>query len=436
MPAVIALFALMVGSSILLIGNGLQGLLIPVRADIEGFATSEIGLIAAAYSAGFIVGCVFNPRIIRRVGHIRSFAVFAAIGAAVILCHSLMLNPTIWFVLRLVSGICFSGLLTVIESWLNEQTTRETRGQVFGIYLFVNLSSVTAGMLILILGDAAKFDLFAVTAIAILLALVPVCLTTSKVPGPIADAQLRPIRLLKLSPVGVIACFVVGLANGSFAGLAPVFAGKIGMSTTAIAFFTAAAVVGGAFGQYPIGRISDYFDRRWVMIATCVGALVFEIAIVAVSLGWVAGDLDMLDQQVLLIFLSGLLGFFIFPIYGLAVAHTNDFAGDTSFVEVSSELLLTWGIGASIGPIVGSVAMSSFGPAGLFAWLAIGHIGLALFAVYRMAQREAPTGDDKGNFAPTLGQRVTPTSYGLHPQSEWVDDSPDFAVEAREADGG
>lgn len=433
MPAIVSLIALLLGSSIVLIGNGLQGLLIPVRADIEGFATSEIGLIASAYSTGFIVGCVVNPRIIRRVGHIRSFSIFAAIAGAVILCHALFLHSGVWFALRLISGVCFSGLFTVIESWLNERASPENRGQIFGLYLLVNLSSITVGMLLLTVGDAAGFELFAVTAIAVLLALVPVCLTTTKAPAPVADVKLRLARLFRLSPVGVFGCFGVGMANGAFVGLAPIFGSSVGMDATGIAFLGAAAVIGGAIGQYPIGRISDRMDRRRVVVATCVLAIVVEVLFGLIALGWFGQAWDPANLHLTLIALSGLLGVFIFPLYGLSVAHTNDFAGDTSFVEVSSGLLLTWGIGATIGPIAGSLLMSSVGPPGLFGWLAISHFSLAIFAIYRMAQRDAPSDEDKGTYAPTLGQRVTPTAYGLHPEADGLDD-PEAPEDSEELD--
>ncbi len=422
MPAIVSLIALLLGSAIVLIGNGLQGLLIPVRADIEGFATSEIGLIASAYSTGFIVGCVVNPRIIRRVGHIRSFSIFAAIAGAVILCHALILHSGVWFALRLISGVCFSGLFTVIESWLNERASPENRGQIFGLYLFVNLSSITAGMLLLVTGDAAGFELFAVTAIAVLLALVPVCLTTTKAPAPVADVKLRLVRLFRLSPVGVFGCFGVGLANGAFVGLAPIFGSSVGMDATGIAFFGAASVIGGAFGQYPIGRVSDRMDRRRVVVATCIFAVGVEVVFALIALGWLGQAWEADTLHWVLIALSGALGFFIFPLYGLSVAHTNDFAVETSFVEVSSGLLLTWGIGATIGPIAGSLLMSWFGSSGLFGWLALAHICLAIFAVYRMAQRDAPSDEDKATYAPTFGQRVTPTAYGLHPEADGLED--------------
>lgn len=429
MPALFSLIALLGGSSVLLIGNGLQGLLIPIRAGLEGFSVGMIGLIAAAYSAGFVCGCVINPAVIRRVGHIRSFSVFAAVAAAIVLCHSLVFDQAVWFGLRLLNGICFSGLFMVIESWLNESANKETRGQIFGTYMLTNLASITAGMLLLILGDPADFQLFAITAIAILLALVPVSLTTTKAPTPVAQARLRPLRLLALSPVGVVGCFGVGLANGAFGGMAPIFAGSAGMSSTGVALFGAAAVIGGALGQYPIGRLSDRVDRRAVMVGACFVALLAELLLVAVVQGWVGAGLEPAGRRLVYILLAGVLGLFMYPIYGVSVAHCNDFVGDLNFIEVSSGLLLTWGIGASIGPIAAAQLMDLGGPAMLFVWLALTHLVIGGFALFRMSQRSAALQADKAAYSPTQSQRVTPTAYGLHPYSDGLPEGTDDGLE-------
>ena len=181
-PAVGPLSALLLGVAVLFFGNGLQSVLLPVRATIEAFATTSIGLIASAYSAGFVVGCLSMPHIVRRVGHIRTFAVCAAIAASVVLLMALIVDPWVWIVLRALSGVCFAGLFMVIESWLNERATSTNRGQILGVYMVINLSAVTIGQMILPLGNPAAFSLFALTAIAITLALVPVGLTTSDAP--------------------------------------------------------------------------------------------------------------------------------------------------------------------------------------------------------------------------------------------------------------
>jgi MFS family permease len=213
------LTALLLAVAILFLGNGLQGVLLPVRATLEAFATTSIGLIASAYSAGFMVGCLWMPYIVRRVGHIRTFAVCSAIAASVVLLMALAVHPLVWIPLRALSGICFAGLFMVIESWLNERATSGNRGQVLAVYMVVNLTAVTVGQMMLPLGDPAGFPLFALTAMAIALALVPVGLTTSSAPQPLREVRLRLGRLYAMSPVGVVGGFFVGLANGAFGGL-------------------------------------------------------------------------------------------------------------------------------------------------------------------------------------------------------------------------
>jgi len=165
--AIVSISALLLGASMLLWGNGLQGILLPVRATIEAFSTSTIGLIASGYSIGFVISCRYAPHIVRRVGHIRSFAVLASIGACVVLLFVLVVHPLMWIALRMLSGFCFAGLYMVIESWLNESAENSNRGQIFSTYMVINLTAITLGQLVLPLGDPAGFELFAVTAIAV-----------------------------------------------------------------------------------------------------------------------------------------------------------------------------------------------------------------------------------------------------------------------------
>ena len=351
------LTALLLAVAILFFGNGILGVLLPVRATLEAFATTSIGLIAAAYSVGFMVGCLSMPYIVRRVGHIRAFAVCAAIAASGVLVMPLAVHPAVWIPLRALSGVCFAGLFMVIESWLNERATRVNRGQILATYMVINLSAVTAGQMVLPLAAPAGFALFAVTAIAITLALVPVGLTTSSAPQPLRQVRLRLGRLYAMSPVGVVGGFFVGLANGAFGGLGAVFATQIGMSVTGVALFMSAALVGGALAQVPIGRLSDRVDRRKVIAAACAlaaiaGGLLALLGDARQGGLLLSADVALADLSPLaLVAVAALFGAAIYPQYSLCVAHTNDFVGREDFVEASSGLLLTWAIGASIGPV-------------------------------------------------------------------------------------
>ena len=418
------LTALLLAVAILFLGNGLQGVLLPVRATLEAFATTSIGLIASAYSAGFMVGCLWMPYIVRRVGHIRTFAVCAAIAASIVLLMALAVHPLVWIPLRALSGVCFAGLFMVIESWLNERATSVNRGQVLAVYMVINLSAVTVGQMMLPLGDPAGFSLFALTAMAIALALVPVGLTTSSAPQPLREVHLRLRRLYAMSPVGVVGGFFVGLANGAFGGLGVVFAEEVGLSITGIALFMSASLVGGALAQLPLGRFSDRTDRRKVIIGVCAFAALMGGLLALLGEARQSGQ--MLGIEVgseafapwVLIAAATLFGGAIYSQYSLCVAHTNDFVGREEFIEASSGLLLTWAIGASIGPLLGAVAIDLVGAAGLFAYTALAHAGFALFTLYRMAQRAAvPPAERAPYVAAGRPSRTTPVAVELDPRA-------------------
>jgi MFS family permease len=395
-----------------------------VRATLEAFATTSIGLIAAAYSLGFVAGCLSMPYIVRRVGHIRTFAVCAAIAASVVLVMALAVHPIVWIPLRALSGICFAGLFMVIESWLNERATSVNRGQILAIYMVINLSAVTAGQMVLPLGAPAGFSLFTVTAIAITLALVPVALSTSDAPQPLRQVRLRLGRLYAMSPVGVVGGFFVGLANGAFGGLGAAFATQIGMSVTGVALFMSAALVGGALAQVPVGRLSDRVDRRKVIAGACVlaavaGGLLAVLGDARAGGLLVSADIGLADlSPMALVGVAALFGAAIYPQYSLCIAHTNDFVGREDFVEASSGLLLTWAIGASIGPVLAAFAMDGLGVGGLFLYTAAVHASFAAFTVYRITRRAAVPPEERAPYvAGGRPSRTTPVAVELDPRA-------------------
>jgi MFS family permease len=337
----------------------------------------------------------------------------------------------------MLSGFCFAGLYMVIESWLNESAENSNRGQIFSTYMVINLTAVTLGQLVLPLGDPARFELFAVTAIAVALALVPVGLTTSTAPQPVRHVQLRLGRLYRMSPVGLAGCFFVGLANGAFGGLGAVFADAIGMSNTGIALFMSAALIGGALVQLPLGRLSDRIDRRQVIALSCGFAMIFGLMLAALGdghdsspvlgLGWLTERL----HPAVLIAVVALYGGFAYPLYGLCVAHTNDFVTREEFIEASSGLLLTWGIGASIGPLLAALAMEQVGLGGLFLYTALVHSAFALVTLYRMTRREAVPAPERADFVQHA--TTTPEAVTLDPRAP---DMPEGAAPASPAAGG
>ncbi len=433
----LSISALLVGTAILLLGNGLQLLLVPVRANLEGFTTGAIGLITSGYALGFVISCFVTPGIVKRVGHIRAFAVLAAITAASVLALTLLIHPLGWLPLRTITGFCMAGLFMVIESWLNERASNENRGQVFASYMAISFGAMTGGQLLLPTADPAQTTLFVVVGIAVTLALVPVGLTTASAPRPITQAKLRLGYLYRVSPVGLVGCLFVGLANGAFVGLAPLYTQNLGLSVTQIALFASAAAVGGALAQQPLGGLSDRIDRRWVMIIACAGAGVAELFLLIY--GGLGHTFALTAAAPWIVIGAAFVnGCFLFSMYGLCVAHANDFVDPDHFVETSSGLLLTFGVGATAGPLVAATLMQQLGNGALFAYLTAIHSLFALFTLYRITRRAAPTERTAYVGLGTGLARTTPTAIELDPRApdeEALGGSPNTAGES-EVEGG
>jgi MFS family permease len=430
MPAaLVSVGALLLGAAILLLGNGLIGILLPVRATFEHFATTVIGLIASGYSAGFVLGCLSVPHIVRRVGHIRTFAVMAAIAASAVQLMALLVEPLAWILLRAITGVAFAGLYMVIESWLNERASNTNRGQLFASYMVIQLGAITAGQMLLPVGDAAGFGLFAVAAIAITLALVPVGLTSSSAPQPLGTVQLRLGRLYRMSPVGVLGCFFVGLANGAFGGLGVVFAQGVGLGTTGVALFMSAALVGGTLFQVPFGRLSDRIDRRRVLMLACLLAVIAG-AVLALAGETQGGAIPAWLARIaalpsVLIGAVAVFGGCIYSMYSLCVAHTNDFVAREDFVEASSGLLLTWALGAALGPIVAGPMMEWVGLGGLFFYVAVVHLLFIAFIWYRITRRASLPPEARPDFVQAGHTRTSHVLAAMDPRA------PEPAAEAQ-----
>ncbi|MDX1541975.1 MAG: MFS transporter, partial [Geminicoccaceae bacterium] len=334
-------WALLLGMALLMLGNGLQGTLLGVRANLEGFSTTITGILMSGYFAGFLIGSVLAPRLVQRVGHARTFAALASLASTAILAHSVFVEPITWVLMRLVSGFCYAGLYVVAESWLNEQATNETRGQLLSIYMVVSLGGMGLGQILLNAADPAGSELFILVSVLVSLALLPMLL--SVIPGPPIEVGGRRAgirELLRASPTGVIGMFMTLTAQGAFTGMGAVYAGRAGLDVREISFFMGVMVLGGVLLQWPIGRLSDRFDRRRVM--TCVTLLA----------GLLAGSATLVEpSSPLMLVLVGLYGGMAMPMYSLCIAYTNDYLNHDQMVEASGTLVLVAGLGASLGPV-------------------------------------------------------------------------------------
>ena len=375
--ALASVASLLLGVSILLTGQGLQGILLPVRAGIEEFSTIAIGVMGAAYFLGFTLGCVKGGELVKNVGHVRVFAAMTALASASPLLHGLLLEPWVWTLLRAITGFCFAVLYVVIESWLNEQATNENRGIIFSTYVMITLTMLAAGQMMTLLYDPKDMQLFAIASVLVSLAAMPVVLSRSPSPAIPSHVDVNIRRLFEISPAGAIGCLASGLANGPFWALAPLFASGISDGVSLASWFMTAAVIGGAVAQWPIGHLSDKLGRRKVMAAMGIAGAVLGLFL------FVSG----MTSFVGLIVFSAAWGFVAFPIYSIAVAHAHDNADPEDYVMVSAGLLLMYGAGAIVGPFLASMLMTLVGVSALYAYTGTIHLLLMLYVIARMARR-------------------------------------------------
>lgn len=370
---IVSLFSLLLAVASLLIGMGALGTLLGVRAGMAQFGAPITGVVMGAYFLGYIIGSFVCPPLLRRVGHIRAFAVMSAVVTAVALIHSLYVEPIAWFALRVINGTCMMGLYMIVESWLNAITPNERRGQVFAVYMATTLVALGAGQYLILVGDLASSVPFALAAIFISLAVVPIGITRIGQPEPVVAPSLSLKRLYRLAPLGVVGALGAGLITGAFWGMGPLFAQRLGLPPREIALFMSAVIFGGALLQWPIGRLSDNSDRRKVLAVISLGGVISALTAYGVAF----------TLPNTLFVVAFIYGGFAFTVYSLSVAHTNDHLGKEHTLEAARSLLLLNGIGAVIGPMLAGLLMDKLGTGSLLIYLATVLAALGLYALYR-----------------------------------------------------
>ena len=373
----IPLASLLSGVGLLVVGTGLMFSAIGAQAGVANFSGLVTGLIMSAYFAGFVFGTYACPAIIRRVGHIRTFAAMASLASCIPLLHVLWLNPWFWGALRFVTGVCLVGLYIVVESWLNVVATTDQRGKVFAAYMAVSGVAMALGQWLILFGDRFGFVPFALVSILFSFALLPITLTPVSEPEPTEAPKLGLRALFAISPIGVIGAVASGLLSGAFYSLGHIFGQGVGFSERGIATFMAATILGGAVMQWPVGHLSDRFDRRWVLFWVCIAC-----ACVAGAGFYMAREYE--DS---LIFLGILYGGLAFTVYGLSVAHVNDLIDPGKVLEVAGGLLLLHGLGATAGPTLAGLMMDLLGPESLMLYFAVVLVLLGL-SIWRYSGRK------------------------------------------------
>lgn len=402
-------WALMLGILLIMVGNGLQGTLLGVRGTLEQIDPSWMGLIMSAYFIGFLGGSQMTPLLLKRVGHVRVFAALGSLVSAAFILYAVYVNPYFWWLLRFVVGFCISGLYVVAESWINDSTTTENRGQALSLYVMVQMIGIVIGQLLLNVSDPASYGLFVLISVLVSIAFAPILLSTTPAPVFQTSEPMTLRQLMRISPLGCVGIFLLGGIFSALFGMASIYAAERGFSVLEISWFTVAIYTGGLLLQFPIGWVSDRMDRRvLIVIITALATLSSVLGmLMGDSIGWLVG-------------IALLVGGTTNPLYALLLAYVNDHLEYEQMSSASGGLIFIHGIGAMGGPILVGYMMNQFGPNGFFLFTAVLAGCICLYSLYRMTQSDAIAVEDTGAYVPLYSSSTQIASeLAIEVQEEW-----------------
>jgi MFS family permease len=398
-------WALLLGMTLIMIGNGMQATLMGVRGGIEGFSTLQLSLITSAYFLGFLLGSRTTPELIRRVGHVRVFAALGSFISAGLIAFPVLTDPYSWTVIRVILGFCLSGVYVTAESWLNNAADNTTRGKILSAYMIAQTLGIIAAQGLMNIGDASGFFLFVIPSILVSLAFAPILLSATPTPAFETAKPMTLRRLYTSSPLAFVGMLLLGGIFAAQYGMASVYGAEAGLSVAEISGFVAAIFTGAMVFQLPIGWLSDRMDRRWLILGVAlVGAL-------STGVGAYLG----VDFRTLLV-LGFIMGGMALPLYSLFIACTNDFLEVDDMAAASGGLVFVYGIGAIGGPFVIGQMMDWLGPEGFWFFLSATFAATVLWAAWRMTRRSSVPVDETGAY---LGVSPTSTPVAVAAAQDW-----------------
>ena len=411
-------WALFIGIGTMMIAHGLQLQVMGIRSVIENFSVITTGLFMSGYYIGYFVGSKTTPTLVSKVGHIRVFAAFASLASLSALLAVAYVNPFMWTISRFITGISLVSCYVVSESWLNDRATNKNRGQLLSAYMIVIYLGLSIGMLLLNVSDPINYEPFILVSVLLSLALVPILLTKRSAPKFKKIGTMSVAELYKISPLGSVSSFCTGIIHGGFFSLIAFYATKANLNLFETSILLFISTISGVLGQWPIGYLSDKYDRRSIIVITSFSAafLAFLAILTAndpiENIYWLS---EMHFKKVLFFLFVGMYTSFCLPLFSLNLAHTNDFVEKDKFVVAGGGLQLIFGFGAISGPILCSIFMKTFDLNGFFIFLIVFHLLIGIFGVYRMRVREAVVNPDS-TFTP-VPATITPAGLELDPDT-------------------
>ena len=408
--SLLSTWPLFFGLLLIMIGNGLLQILLGLRAAAADLSNLGTGFMMGGYFLGVFLGSIFVPRILSNVGHIRTFGALSAVASAAALVHVITDNAAIWAFMRLLTGFTYAGMYIVVESWLNEKATNQTRGQILSIYMVITMGGMGLGQVMGGFDDGVTSVLFIIASVFVSIAVVPILVTAGQAPEFSAPEQVSLRRLYSISPLAMVGMLFQGVSTAMTFGMGTAYAKSIGMTSSQASLFLVAVTIGTMLLQYPVGRLSDVLDRRLV---------IFLVAMISATAA-AAATFFSAEQFWPLITLTAIYGGFSMTIYSLCIAHANDYLTPSQMVGTASTLIMVNGIGAIVGSPLIAVFMDLLSNRAYFIGLAIIHVTTGIYALARMKARAPVPAEAQGPFiaVPEAGTAIAAT---LNPEAAWDD---------------
>ena len=418
-------WALFLGYSIIILAHGFQGNLLGIRAVLENFSIISTGALMSGYFVGYFLGANIVPNLVAKVGHIRVFAAFASTASLSILLHSVIVDPYVWIFGRFITGFSIISIFVVVESWLNDRATNKTRGKVLSIYMIITFIGIGLGVLLLNFNNPKNYEPFILVSLLLSMALVPILLTKRKPPTFKKISSIKIKELYNISPLATFSMFCTGFIHPAIFTLGAVYGALMNFSVLEISLYMFLITVSGAIFQWPIGYLSDRFDRRLILIiTTLIGSFLCILCFFSVSKSpdfinlssnWKTLVQHISNHRMMFYIFISLYAGMCLPLFSLNLAYVNDFLPKEKFVSAGSGMQIIFGISAMIAPFVCSFFMKIFGPNGLFIYLFIFHTAIGLFGIYRMTRRSYEE-NPENTFTP-MPRNITPLGMELDPDT-------------------
>ena len=418
-------WALFLGYSIIILAHGFQGNLLGIRAVLENFDIIATGALMSGYFIGYFLGANIVPNLVAKVGHIRVFAAFASTASLSILLHSVIVDPYVWILGRFITGFSIISIFVVVESWLNDRATNNTRGKVLSIYMIITFIGIGLGVLLLNFSNPKNYEPFILVSLLLSLALVPILLTKRKPPNFKKISSINIKELYKISPLGTFSMFCTGFIHPAIFTLGAVYGALMNFSILEISLYLFLITISGAIFQWPIGYLSDRFDRRIILITTTLMGSIFSVLcffsvsespdFINLSSDWKILIQHISNHRMLFYIFISLYAGMCLPLFSLNLAYVNDFLPKEKFVSAGAGMQIIFGLSAMIAPFLCSFFMKNLGPNGLFVYLFIFHLVIGIFGIYRMTRRSTEENPDN-TFTP-LPRNITPLGMELDPDA-------------------